>query len=177
MPLCESIEKTYGYFRQRIDEIEENLWQGSADPARLITELEILTGELRGTSFTDLLTKSRILLSLARERIEPAGSDESLKMLDRRLEVEEATLRRKGRIRTARIVTLTTGIVSLGLFTASWLVSDLLFNRYSETSSEEEAQQLLDTILVFDTLTIIFGSLGVLSLGVSVPLYAAEANY
>jgi hypothetical protein len=189
-------QKTYPYYSERLKEAEELLQQDYRVNPQDIQMLEDMLEELEDTPYKDLIAKARMLVFLTEEKHKAQTSSDAHAGLSKETDKEGASLslqnrsrpdntkaddtepvrpraRRPGRGREiAQWITFGFGASCLGLFNLFWYMGDRTYEEYlSATSSSEE--KLLEQITnTYDTLSYVFGGVGLVSIGVWIYLLA-----
>jgi hypothetical protein len=166
---------SYTYFAEKLKDAENILQENYIITFEDLESLEAIKSELQSTQHQDLLVKSRMLLTLAEERLYNLGSEDRFEELSEMMNNEEEKYNREKRIKIARTVSITTTIVSFSLFNFFWYLSDLTYENYLDTSSQAEQVRLERRIGIYDVVSIVNFGVGVVSLGVSIPLITAGA--
>jgi hypothetical protein len=117
-----------------------------------------------------------MLLYLSGEQTETADEGERIQELSDLLQAEEEAAKRDQRLRRAGTITLGTAVASLVLFNLFWILADKNHERYGEATTPDEARTYQSKTEQYETLSYIFGAVGLASLGVSIPLFAARSQ-
>ncbi len=170
-------QTTYSAYSERLKEAESLLEETASVSPEDVMRLEEWLEKLENTPYRDLVAKTRMLLFFAHKKNADASSTLS-KSSNPDLETPGlASIRagRPGRGReVAQWVTFSLGVSCLGLFNLFWYMGDRSYEEFlnADSNSEEERfQQLTNT---YDTLSYVFGGIGLLSIGVWIILLATE---
>jgi hypothetical protein len=169
-------EGSYMYFAEMLKETEKILDEDYPISSADLKYLESMGNELQNTPYLDLLAKNRMLLALAEERLYSMDSENRFEELSEMMRIEEEKFKREKRLKAAQTVTITTAIVSFGLFNLFWYLSDATYEEYTGASSQSEADRLKKRMGLYDTLSLVSGGVGVVSLGISIPLISAGSK-
>lgn len=168
-------EEPYLYYSEKLKEAETLLGDDYPIAPEELQNLEKLILEINNTSYLDLIARGRMLLFLAREKSDSVNYSEKLAELSELIKEEEMKIRSEKGPGIAGSITFVTGIVALGLFNLFWYLGDLTFEEYTVTSSLEKGVQLRKTTEIFDTLSYVSGGVCVLSLGISLIMFATDS--
>ena len=165
-----SREGSYTYFVEKLRDTEKILKEDYLLSFNDIESLEAIRNELQNTQYQDLLVKNRMLLVLAEERLYSLESEDRFEELSEMMRIEDEKYNRQKRLKVARTVTITTTIISFSLFNFFWYLSDKTYDNYLETNSPAELNRLERRMDIYDTVGIVNLGVGVVSLGISIPL-------
>jgi hypothetical protein len=135
-------------------------------------ELRLLLNDLEETPYDDLTARARVLLFLEEE----TGNSSRLQEITAVIQETEKSETREKRMRVAGMVTLSTTLASLALFNIFWLMADRQYARYKDATTQEEADYFQERTQNYEALSYVFGTAGIVSLGISIPLLSAEKN-
>jgi len=168
-------QTTYSAYSERLKEAESLLEESASVSPEDIMRLEEWLEKLENTPYRDLVAKTRMLLFFANKK-KPDVSSTLSESTNSDLETPAlASIRagKPGRGREiAQWITFGLGVSCLGLFNLFWYMGDRSYEDFlnADSSSEEDRyQQLTNT---YDTLSYVFGGIGLVSLGVWIILLA-----
>ena len=166
----------YDVYYENLKEMEKILQKDYMVQHADIRFLESTAAELNKTSYTDLIAKNRMLLLFAQERNEHIHSSKKMEEISEILRNDQIRDKKAKNLKKARKITFGTALVSIGLFNLFWYLADLTFEKYVNATTVERSAQLRNTTELLDAVSYICGGVGVISLGVTIHLYAKETS-
>ena len=113
-------------------------------------------------------------LTATEEKQQRLNALESLRA-DLNASIAETNLKRV-RAQTWGWVSLGFGVTSAALSGVCWYLSDLAYQEYRSTSETAAAAYYRQQVLMWDTLMLVSAGAGVLSVGISIPLFVGSPN-
>jgi len=190
-------QTTYSSYSEELREAENLLQNDYSIIPEDIARLEALLGELENTPYKDLIAKARMLVFLTREKLTnspsplpdrprsdgtppdgtPGASQPTTQIAASadRPDTLSPTLAtgNPGRGRQiAQWVTFSVGVSCLGLFNLFWYMGDRSYEEFLDADSASEENRLQQITNTYDTLSYVFGGVGLVSLGVWICLLA-----
>ena len=182
----------YSSYSERLRDAENLLNNDYSIKPEDIARLEAWLGELENTPYKDLTAKARMLVFLTREKLTnghprpgssklpfsprsdgtPGAADRSDGTLPDTLPLALATGNPGHGREIAQWVTFSVGVSCLGLFNLFWYMGDRSYEEFLEADSASEEDRLQQITGTYDTLSYVFGGVGLVSLGVWIVLLA-----
>ena len=164
----------YEQFANELQALEGVIQSGDEIDVQNIDAAEQLLGELENTSYNDLVSRGRMVVYRAHQR-SPQLTQKRLEYISAMLEAEVNAQKRDTRLKRASRITFGTAVASLVLFNVFWILADRSYEQYQNATTPEDAREFQQKSQSSETLSYIFAAAGVVSLGVSIPLFAARS--
>ena len=145
---------------------------GVASAAELPQAVRIMASALFGAPLSG--TSGAEGLTTSQEKQQRLSALESLRA-DLNASIAETNLKRV-RAQTWGWVSLGFGVTSAALSGVCWYLSDLAYQEYRSTSETAAAAYYRQQVLMWDTLMLVSAGAGVLSVGISIPLFVGSPD-
>jgi hypothetical protein len=160
-------QMTYTVFSERLKDAESLLEEGGPVSIEDIMRLEEWLQKLENTPYRDLTAKTRMLIFLLNQRNGSLSStaSESTNSDRETPDWPSVEARTPGRGREiAQWVTFSLGVSCLGLFNLFWYLGDRSYEEFLNADSSSELDRLQQVTNTYDTLSYVFGGIGLVSL-------------
>jgi hypothetical protein len=170
----QQIATDHEQFAEQLQALEGIILSGDEIDVQNIEAAEQLLVELENSSYNDLVLRGRVVVFMTHQRSSQL-TQKRLEEISAMLEAEEHAQQRDVRLKRASRITFGTAAVSLVLFNVFWIMADRSYEQYQNATTPEDAREYQQKSQNSETLSYIFAAAGVISLGVSIPLFAARS--